>query len=748
MNQPPEEPAGPAHGLHTHENWWELIRALLRTYPRGLVPIMVAVGLPMAPPALLALPWELWLASDSVVLDGVRESFVDPITPWTLAGAGVLLLLTLAISPVAVGSGVLIAATALLGRRILVRDAWRQALRRYWTGLTWVLASATVLVAAAATALWALSAEWPPPLVGVLLVAVLVVVWPPLMVTLPVALVEGRNPWRAFGRAWTLGRHRRWLHLGMVAAAFGLLYLSGTGLEHALTAWIPWAEGAPEITGAQALVSLLVTPMVFLLLSAPVAHHGQFFPLDGESAVPTPVYMDLDRVDAHIPAARPTGVRARAVTVVVVAAALVVPPLVAPVVVAADPFDAPELTAEPLEADSLDGERVEMWVEDDRAVVSFTGREAKQLVCDPECRLVEEQWGHYGFGPLRPLGDAYVYPQWQEHLHEDEDDENDQYAPHEDSGLYLHVCEEPGDCEPGAQVRPFADSQHDVDAVAAPVGEELVVVSHVRSYGYDEEDIPFAEEGDTAGLRAHVCTDLACEEPVALDLPEELSTNAFLANGHHLDLEPVGEGGFLLLVTDAAFGSVHALHCSDTTCADMEVTELSGDRFDHEYEGDLRTLVGARALERADGTAAVMLREAGPGTVRVLDCQDAACAAYTEETVTGPGWARPVPGFDLDSEERPQLLTPDLENERMLLVSCQDQGCAETVQTPLVGYESVPRLSGLALDEHDRPHIVWGDGESRSTGGHDVEGQYLRCEDAWCGAELGLDSEVDGEQAG
>ncbi|MBE3000425.1 hypothetical protein IDM40_17210 [Nocardiopsis sp. HNM0947] len=752
MNEPgqdpaPEEPAGPTHGLDTHEKWWGLIGALLRTYPRALVPIMVAACLPMVPLTLLALPWELWLASDSVVVNGARESFVDPITPGTLAGAGVLLLLTLAVSPVAAGSGVLIAATALLGRRIRVRDAWRQALRRYWTGLTWVLAAAVLLVAAAAAALWALSAEWEPMLVSVLLVPVLLVVWPPLMVTLPVALVEGHNPWRAFARAWVLGRQRRRLHLGMVVVGFGLLYMSGTGLEHALTEWTPLVEGDQAISAAQALLSLPITPMVLLLLSAPVAFHGRFFPPDDQSEVPTPVYMDLERVDGHIPAARPAGVRPRAVTVVVVAAALIVPPLVTPVVVAADPFSSPELTGAPLDASSLDGERVEMWVEDDRAVVSFNGRQANQLVCDPRCELVEETPGHFGFGPLTQVGEAYVYPEWVEVLHEDEEYESAQYAPHEESGLYLHVCEEPGDCELGPQVRPFAGSHHDVDAVAAPVGGELVVVSHVRSYDYDEEDIAFAEEGDTAGLRAHVCADTDCEDPVALDLPEDLSTNAFLANGHHLDLEPVGEG-FLLLVTDAAFGAVHALHCPDTACSDMEVTELAADTFDHEYEDELRTLVGARAIERSDGTSAVMLREAGDGSVRVLDCQDAACTEYTEETVTGPGWVRPVPGFDLDSQERPQLLTPDLDDERMLLVSCLDRGCTEAVETPLTGYELDPRLTGLALDDGDRPHIVWGDGGSRFNGGYLTEAQYLRCEDAWCGAEVRLDSQVDGEQAG
>lgn len=753
-DSPQEEPAGPTHGLRSHEKWWQLIRTILRTYPRALAALMVAACLPLAPLALLSLPWELWLASDSVVVNGIRESFVDPLTPWTLVGAGVILLLVLAISPITVGSGVTIAAAALLGRRIGVRDAWRYALRRYWTGLAWILAAAVVLVAATAAALWTLTmSEWAPV---VLVVPVLLVVWPPLMVTLPVALVEGRNPWRAFARAWVLGRQRRRLHLGTVVAAFGLLYLSGTGLEHALTTWSPPAEGDPAITAAQALISLLVTPMVLLLLSAPLAHHGRFSPLDPDTDPPLPARVDLGRVDGHIPAAQPPGVRPRAVTVVAVAAALVVPPLVAPVVVGSDPFDAPQLTGAPLDAGRLD-DRVEMWVEDDRAVVSVSGREAEQLVCDPRCELVEETPGHYGFGPLTPVGEAYVYPEWLEVLHEEEDDESDMYAPHEESGLYLHVCEEPGDCELGPQVRPFADSHHDVDAVAAPVGEELVVVSHVKSYDYDEEDIAFSEEGDTAGLRAHVCADEHCEDPVALDLPEELSTNAFLANGHHLDLEPVGEG-FLLLVTDAGYGAVHALHCPDTACSDMEVTELAGDLFEYEeeYEEAGKKLVGARALERSDGTAAVMLRAAGDGAVRFLDCQDAACAVYSEETVTDPGWLRPVPGFDLDSQERPQLLTYDYGAERLMLVSCLDTGCSETVETLLIGFAHMPQTTGLALDGNDRPHMVTGDGEPRTgIGGYNTEARYLRCEEPWCGADLPqVDpaqadlTQVDREQAG
>jgi len=140
-----------------------------------------------------------------------------------------------------------------------------------------------------------------------------------------------------------------------------------------------------------------------------------------------------------------------------------------------------------------------------------------------------------------------------------------------------------------------------------------------------------------------------------------------------------------------------------------------------------------------------MLREAGDGAVRFLDCQDAACTEYSEETVTEPGWARPVPGFDLDSQERPQLATYDYGAERLMLLSCLDTGCSETVETLLTGFEHVPRTTGLALDEHDRPHMVRGDGEHRSFGGgYDTEAEYLRCEEPWCGADL---AEVDREQA-
>lgn len=740
--EPPSE-ENPGHGFVSHTSWKRLLLEIVRTYPRALIPLMVAAALPMAPLTLLAQPWDIWLASDSVVVDGARESFVDPLTPVTLASTGVLLLLVLAVSPVVAGAGMLIAGLALLGRRIKVRDAWRYALRRYGTGSGWLLLVSALVMGAAAGSLWALSAEWPPALVGLIVVPSLMVLWPPLMVMLPVALLEGYGPWRAFARAWVLGRHRRRLHLGLVAAAFGLLYLSGAGLEFLLTEWTPLGEGSPALTAARSLTSLLTTPMVLLLLSAPLAYHGRFFPLDGEAPASRPERVDLERVHDHGPGAVPDGSRTGTRTVALVAAALILPPLIAPAVVAADPFGVPEVASEPLDVVGLDEHRIEMWSEEERTVVSLNGRTVQHVVCDPDCAEGPEHFGHYGFGPLAQAGGSYVYPQWQEHQHETED-ENEQYAPHEDSGLYLHVCEEPGECDdPGVQVRPFGDSQHDIDAVTAPVGDELVVVSHVRSYDYDE--IPFAEDGDEAGLRAHVCADLDCADPVAIDLPEELSTNAFLANGHHLDLEPLGDG-FLLTVTDAGFGSVHAVYCPDTSCADMEVTELSGDRFAYENESGLRTLVGARARERADGTAVIMLREAGEGSVRVLDCEDPACSEYGEATVTDPGWLRPVPGFDLDTQERPQLVTYDYGAERLVLISCLDGGCSETVETLLVGFEETPQTPGLAMDGHDRPHIVWGEGAPRAfTGGYDVQAEYLVCEDPWCGADLG--TQVDGEQA-
>ncbi|KDP92696.1 hypothetical protein ER13_09170, partial [Brevundimonas sp. EAKA] len=148
---------------------------------------------------------DIWLASDSVVVDSARESFVDPINPVILTSAGVLLLLVLAVSPGVWGAGLLIAGLALLGRRIRLRDAWRCALRRYGTGLGWLLLVSALVLGTAAGSLWALSAEWPPALVGFIVVPSLMVLWPPLMVMLPVALLEGYGPGRAFARAWVLG---------------------------------------------------------------------------------------------------------------------------------------------------------------------------------------------------------------------------------------------------------------------------------------------------------------------------------------------------------------------------------------------------------------------------------------------------------------------------------------------------------------------------------------------------------------
>ncbi|MBE3001543.1 hypothetical protein IDM40_23030 [Nocardiopsis sp. HNM0947] len=758
----------------THDSWWELALAVPRSYPRALVPLMVAAVLPLAPLVLLSAPLSVWTTGRAAHVNGVLEPALAPLPDQFAILAGLLLLLALAVTPVAAGAGVLIAATTLLGRRLGVRDAWRHALRRYGTGAVWLLFTLTLLALVIAGAAFALALEWPPLVVGLLSVPLFVFLWTPVLVMLPVALLEGRGPWRSLARAWLMGRTRRRLHLACAAIAVGLGYPLGAGLDLLLSA-TPLVEGGAAVGAVKLLAWLGLAPLLLLVVSAPAAFHGNF-PLwndrdvthrrvrDPGSGLPTGTIvrenpdgrtlgdlpsLDLARARAHLPEPgerRPV----RRTTAVLVGAALVLPPLAAPVAVAAGPVDPPELTAAPSTLTTGSEPLITGMAEDGGVEFSTVGdRGMGHVVCDPECTPSGEVSGDQdhsvmGPSPLVEVADGYARTAWHDGRPFDGPDD-----PSEDSGLYLFVCENAEDCLEGAadgagtQLRPFGENTYDARSAVAPLGDGLVVVSHS---GFQEKKDPTAEDGDLGGLRAHVCEDLECSDPSVVEFPDEVSTESYHARDHRIDVVPAGDG-FAATLTDNAFGTVTVHSCTDPGCTDPEVTEVLGEQFAARTDDGPPPRTGTTLREGPDGTPVIVLRHPLTGTVQVVDCQDTACTDRTEKTVTGPGWARPEPGVDQDSEGRLQILTYDYADLRMVLLSCVESGCAEVERTPLVGFEGSPDRSTLVMDELDRPHILWNTPPSRQPDEDEEDDdpiardrppelEHLRCAEPWCGADL------------
>lgn len=717
-----------AESPRRHRGFRQVLSGVGAVYLRHLGPLLVVLCVPAAPVVLMVELASAWPTPDTVVVNAQSETLGTPGTSlWVFLGAATLLGLSLA--PIGLGGTFLLGGGALLGRRITVETAWRQASRRYPTILVLLLALVAWIVLFLGL-LWAalFVLELPPTLTGVVLLVPALYTLPVLVVALPVALLQGHGPFRSMAVAWRMGRFRRLAHLTFVALAFGLGYLVGELLEY-LTAWAALQPVDPLIPMAiAALVTTLVAPLWPLLVSAPVA-----------LADPDTRVQDLDptAVDRELPRTDPAPGRHAPALVTLLALAVLLPPSAAPLTLWAT--DTPQLRTESVDLVSGDEATFDLVARDGRTLLSSFQRGTTVLVCDPECVPADDRWSAYTGGATLLTDTGFVDTVWKEFKHEDAEGD-DQYAPHEDSGLYLRHCADlDAVCsESEAEdtlIRPYGGHHYDLYSAIAPVGEGLVVVSHAR---FDSSKARrYGLEDDRGGLRAHVCEDITCADPHTVVLPEDLTVGAFLSDGTLLDVAASPEGGFTVSAYDGGHGGISLVHCPDTECAEPEVTQVVADVFVSEYEGYLGPRFGARIEYRPDGTPVLAYRAAQNGAVHVVDCHDVACTEFTDRSLTGAGWARPVPGLALDSQGNPQLATFDMAAERVVLISCLDGGCAKTATVPLRGFEEEPALTALTLDAADRPHLVWAQGEPQPSGARSfrAEAEYVHCLQPRCGAD-------------
>ncbi|WP_152523031.1 hypothetical protein [Nocardiopsis potens] len=706
----------------------ELWAKIARTVPRTLWPMLVAAWLPAVPLLLLGHSLEVWKSADAVYYNGVLEPLSEPGALF-LASAAVLAALGLALAPLVIGAPVLIGTAALLGRTIAVRDAWRLALRRYFTVLTWLLLLIALLSAVAAGATGLTAIGWPLWLALAFTVLPGLFALAPLMVMLPVSLAEGRGPWQGLAAAHRLERERRRVHLLFVIAACGLPVLVDTGAERLLGSRLGWGDGHPGAEAVGLLASALAMAPAVLLLCAPAVYRDRGA-YTGYASGP-----DLGRMAAHLPPPH-TGGRSWAVLPApALAALLLLPVLVGPAVSWANPLGAPVLEGGPLASPYGDDYVIDISPRGEGALIATTQRGETAELCDPECETVAEREGRTQGGGTAVAGGGRLYTDWWEFMHDWED--TDRYGPHPDSGLYLRTCAATEKCDPdeAVRIRQYGGDHYETASAVAPFGEGLVVASHVRPYEPRGRDEEIGE--DEGGLRLHVCDEPACADPRAIDPPGDVTAGGFLAGGTFLDIAVSAEGGFAVAAFDASYGALNVVSCADAECAEPEVSEIFGEHFRKEHEVGMRSRFGARIEYRPDGTPVLAYRAVRDGAVHVTDCHDAACTEFTDRAVTGPGWKRPLPGLALDSEGNPQLATFDLAEERLVLLSCLDGGCTETVRTPLAATSEEPGVSALAVDGEDRPHIVWSEGEEDRPdifSRFSAETHYLRCAEPLCGA--------------
>ncbi len=752
-NPPDRAEAAPPLDLALQPDPPSLYRRVLSTYGRRLWALLVVTALPAVPVVLLSQILEVAPTRDGVFVNGVLESAADPLSTGLLVTAAVVFLLGVAVVPVSVGGAALLGGADLLGLRLSPRQAWRGAMGRYFTVLTWFLLLLVLVVSALGLFLWAMYADWPLLLTAILVGGTALFLSVPLMVSLPLGMLEGHGPFRALWEAFRMARHRFGTHLLMVGSAAVLTALTGTGLERGLIAWTALDEGMPLLSVITVTVGLLIAPLSLLLACAPVAYSWR--PIDaaptgyGYTGRPDLRDLDLARVAARLPSDPPgrTGRDSdsvfdgpRALVVPALALAVFGPPLLGPALVAANPFGLPRLEAHPAASVGSDVNGDESTVRVAPGLIGNAAYRVHAEVCDPECTPHEVGFARYG-GGVHVGDDGVLWTVWREYEHDELDsDVPERYDPHPDSGLYLMSCADPADCESPdteVQVRWFSGNQYDLSSSVAPLADgRLLVASHTRHDDRQDAEVT----GDLGGAYLHLCGDTSCSAPETVELPSELAAGGFLTGGEFLDTAASPSGGYAVALSDPARGSFALAVCADSACSEPVVTEVRADSFLRENESRLRPRFGVRVEYRSDGTPVLAYREPQGGRARLVDCHDELCAEFTDTPVSGPGVTRPVPGLAVDSQDRVHLLTPDFDTERLTLLTCLDRGCANssaTTLTELGGRE--PFMTVLALDEQDRPLMVWGDGSSSTSFSgmthFDGEGLHLRCELPLCGAE-------------
>ncbi|MGW5876907.1 hypothetical protein ACWFMI_10225 [Nocardiopsis terrae] len=175
-----------------------------------------------------------------------------------------------------VAAGSLVATALLLGRRLLLRDAARAALRRFPLLLMWtflLLGSLVVTLFTVGMGAASVLSPSPGPSSGI----PGAVLWPltslvalsalaALLVGLPIALLRDLTLSEAISAAWLLGRGRRIAHLLFLVPLAVLLSLPAMAEEHVADAATGTGASLGAALGVKVLLVLFLAPLPALLL--------------------------------------------------------------------------------------------------------------------------------------------------------------------------------------------------------------------------------------------------------------------------------------------------------------------------------------------------------------------------------------------------------------------------------------------------------------------------------------------------
>lgn len=708
--------AGEHGDLSLAGSFEELWGRVLASAGRSAWPLTVAAVLPFTPVVLLGQALWVRLTADGTYVNGslLVTDPRDPVTLWGLAALGALALL---VAPIAAGTSAALATGALLGRRVAVRDARRSALRRYAT-VAALLVTALLLVVGTVTAtlsVYLSDEDW--YWLGVLIPIPGLLLLPPVVTAVPVAVAEGRGPVSALAQAWRIRRERRLTALGFVLVVLLLvvLVIAGGGLAVAWAAgWGLLHPASPAIAG---LGVLLCAAPCTVLVCAPLAA-GRVYVRPGVLNEGPYTTIDLERVAATLPAPAVRGPFRPGRTAAALAA-LLLPPLAGPAVAWADPFGTPYLTRTALR----DGNDMPAALPSAGEAL-FAEHVYRPSVpwCGPDCERWEEPWADVRGLDTTMVWDRIVTSGWVsvEPVRVDEggDDvewKDQEYEHDERSGLYLWSCDPDRECETTVllhgTVRSYADT------ALTTVGDRVVVVASAEFDAITPEEQELAAAGEFEDFRTvlYTCADLTCSDPTVSELPLESRAWASYRASEALDIAAHPDEGFIVTAYDTRRRGLDIIACAAdcaapviTTVVEPLISKTDAIWRSGEDDRDFGKHAGARAVYRADGTPFIVYTAPDDGTARMVDCHDPLCTDFTDREIPGSAPGGPIPGLAVDAAGNPRLLTYAEESpgDRLVLISCPDGTCGRTAATGLSRMDAEPSLTALALDADGLPHIV------------------------------------------
>ncbi|WP_406675141.1 hypothetical protein WBK31_16135 [Nonomuraea sp. N2-4H] len=629
--------------------------------------------------ALAALP----MVGSLALVNGELVFAEDP-GPWQTGWTAVVGVAAVAAYAVVSGATTLLAAARQTGRHAEPAAALGMAVRRR-RGLLAVTVIALLGAAAVAGAGAGVQAAAGWSLLTWLTVAGLAPAVTPVVLAVPVLILERHKPLQAVGRAYALAVEGTWPDL--IALLTGAVLVPGLAVWGAI--WALGAVPAPlAITLAAALAATVVPFQASVVTRAYLQRLARRHAGPQDSAVfpETAVLQEISFRADVAPRAGSWPYR--------LLAAVLLPAVLYTMTATANLLDRPRLHqrpvtaltdsgAEPLVAHLTGDGRLLLLLDKAAtppALVACTDTACTDTVTVYAGPEGSDRWGSLTTAPM-PDGRLLV-------------------AAWAGSGIggptqvEVLLCDARSCTAPERSTGRLPSVPHELALAAAARPGGGLVLAHAGE--------PDAARPGEQTVAFSFCADPACTTPVTrqaavLKLPSYLHKEEGFALGVAPDGRPVAAQ------LDATTGAVHVVSCQDAACARATVrTPVPGSAA---MERDvLRSLAGSALTlaMREDGRPVIAYQAGGDGALTLLDCRTPDCAdggtVRLAEATSGP------PVLVLDQAGRALLAYRDVERDRLALASCAGVRCATVAVTRLTGTGG---HVAMTLDGEGRPVLAW-----------------------------------------